>query len=135
MMKILKISIVLITCLLAGCAGMNSDFNCNKAAGDQCMSVTETNDMARQGQAGVSMAQNSGASDTGSIPSAHLMTYPLKPPMPGVPVRAGESVQRLWIAPWIDTAHTFHEPSVVYFVKTPSHWNTLSVQAVSREGQ
>lgn len=35
---------------LTGCAGMNSDFDCNKTATDQCLTMTEANKLASQGK-------------------------------------------------------------------------------------
>lgn len=35
---------------LAGCAGMNSDFDCNKTATDQCLTTGEANKLAAQGK-------------------------------------------------------------------------------------
>ncbi|MBN3262960.1 type IV conjugative transfer system lipoprotein TraV [Pectobacterium brasiliense] len=36
--------------ILSGCAGMNSDFDCNKTATDQCLSMTEANKLAAKGK-------------------------------------------------------------------------------------
>ncbi|WP_323612696.1 type IV conjugative transfer system lipoprotein TraV [Pectobacterium versatile] len=36
--------------VLSGCAGMNSDFDCNKTATDQCLSMTEANKLAAKGK-------------------------------------------------------------------------------------
>jgi conjugal transfer pilus assembly protein TraV len=35
---------------LTGCAGMNSDFDCNKTTTDQCLTMTEANKLAAQGK-------------------------------------------------------------------------------------
>ena len=35
---------------LTGCAGMNSDFDCNKTATDQCLTTGEANKLAAQGK-------------------------------------------------------------------------------------
>ena len=35
---------------LTGCAGMNSDFDCNKTATDQCLSMADANKLAAQGK-------------------------------------------------------------------------------------
>lgn len=126
-------SLTVISCLLmlGGCTGMNGGFSCDETSGDHCMSVSQTNTLAKEGRAGQSANASVSATQQESTTPLQAMTYPLKAPAPGVPVRAGESVQKLWIAPWVDKDHTFHEPDNVFFVTTPSHWNTLSVQAVS----
>jgi conjugal transfer pilus assembly protein TraV len=35
---------------LTGCAGMNSDFDCNKTATDKCLTTAEANKLAAQGK-------------------------------------------------------------------------------------
>lgn len=35
---------------LTGCAGLNSDFDCNKTATDQCLTTSEANKLAAQGK-------------------------------------------------------------------------------------
>ncbi|WP_313107978.1 MULTISPECIES: type IV conjugative transfer system lipoprotein TraV [Pseudescherichia] len=36
--------------VLSGCAGMNSDFDCNKTATDQCLTTSEANKLAASGK-------------------------------------------------------------------------------------
>ncbi|MFK3662760.1 type IV conjugative transfer system lipoprotein TraV [Scandinavium sp. NPDC088450] len=43
-------SAAVICSALAGCAGMNSDFDCNKTTTDQCLTMTEANKLAAQGK-------------------------------------------------------------------------------------
>ncbi|WP_081653669.1 TraV family lipoprotein, partial [Phytobacter massiliensis] len=40
----------LLCCALTGCAGMNSDFDCNKTATDKCLTTAEANKLAAQGK-------------------------------------------------------------------------------------
>lgn len=40
----------LLCATLAGCAGMNSDFDCNKTATDQCLSMADASRLAAQGK-------------------------------------------------------------------------------------
>lgn len=53
---------------------------------------------------------------------------PVSTPTPAVsteyprPLRLGERTAQLWIAPYIDTADVYHQPSNVVFVVTSSHW-------------
>lgn len=41
---------VLLCGALTGCAGMNSDFDCNKTATDQCLSMADANKLAARGK-------------------------------------------------------------------------------------
>ncbi|AGO57698.1 type IV conjugative transfer system protein TraV (plasmid) [Serratia plymuthica 4Rx13] len=49
MKKLLILTVITAAAVLTGCAGMNSDFECNKTAGDACLSMTEANALARSG--------------------------------------------------------------------------------------
>ena len=41
---------VLLCGMLTGCAGMNSDFDCNKTATDQCLSMSDASHLAAKGK-------------------------------------------------------------------------------------
>lgn len=45
-----KLGAALLCGALTGCAGMNSDFDCNKTATDQCLTTAEANKLAAQGK-------------------------------------------------------------------------------------
>ncbi|WP_262216153.1 type IV conjugative transfer system lipoprotein TraV [Serratia ficaria] len=49
MKKLLILAVITTAALMTGCAGMNSDFECNKTAGDACLTMTEANALARSG--------------------------------------------------------------------------------------
>lgn len=52
--------------LLSGCAGMNSDFDCDAKAQDKCMTMEEANQRARQ------MSPVTRSTETGPLPSQSL---------------------------------------------------------------
>lgn len=173
---------------LTGCAGMNSDFDCNKTATDQCLSMTDANKLAARGKSlddlsttEVTPAKKpvteplpvltntrplvspdrplsvaavpARATTTGSlltpraVAGTRLTTGSVLTPTPVLPpsaltasyipvrsrqtdnagqvaaVRVPDAVQRLWIAPWVDTQDNFHQPAVVEFVKNKAHWD------------
>ncbi|VYU36431.1 type IV conjugative transfer system lipoprotein TraV [Metakosakonia massiliensis] len=164
----------LLCCALTGCAGMNSDFDCNKTATDKCLTTAEANKLAAQGKslndidnavkvkkpAGealpalhntapvvnparpVSVAAT-GASSSAPLAARHASISPLSKPVTPLtrpasvitPLRSDtgagrvmaqripDDVQRLWIAPWVDTDDNFHQPAVVEFVKSKSRWD------------
>lgn len=121
---------------LAGCAGMNSSFGCNARAGDSCTPVSKVNQNAEAGtydnvdsgdeQSGESNTQAFGYANTSGNAGYNVAT-----PTPGQPIRFGDTVQRIWIAPYEDTSKTYHEPSYVYTVLDKSHWIGLPAQEVS----
>ncbi|MDU7046956.1 MAG: TraV family lipoprotein [Enterobacter roggenkampii] len=82
---------------LTGCAGLNSDFDCNKKSSGSLVTPLDT--------------------------SSHAAPVPVNT-AGRVPVqRIPDATQRLWIAPWVDTDDNFHQPAVVEFVKNKSHWD------------
>lgn len=135
----LTLSLLLIAVLgcLSGCAGMNTKFGCNAVAGDSCTPVSVVN---RQAEAGdynnVDNADPtiSSASNTQTFGYSEKDTgYNVATPMPGEPVRFGETVQRVWIAPYEDSSKNYHEPSYIYAVLDKAHWIGLPAKSVSQD--
>ena len=56
--------------------------------------------------------------------------YEVSTPTPGKPIRYGEGVQRIWIAPYEDVDGNYHEPSFVYTVVRTSHWIGIPQKAI-----
>ena len=160
---------------LAGCAGMNSDFDCNQTATDKCLTTAEANKLAAQGKSiediGTELKTKKPAGE--ALPALHNSAPVINPsrpvsvaatgvsfPAPATPrvtpttsllsrpvqnaatplttvtpakvttdaghvtaLRIPDDVQRLWIAPWVDTDDNFHQPAVVEFVKNKSRWD------------
>lgn len=127
------ISLIISIASLSGCTGMNGRFGCNATAGDSCTPVSIVN---RNAQAG-DYDNVDNASDSGSASQQNFgyaskdVGYNVTTPIPGEPVRFGESVQRIWIAPYKDSSHNFHEPSYVYTVLNKSHWIGLPEQSIT----
>lgn len=134
--RIILLLIVLpCTGLLSGCAGMNSKFDCEVNGQGMCAPLDRVNRLADQGAFNTT-SENAGKisssiNETGAInttqPSSH---YAVDTPKPGEPIRYGETVQRVWIAPYQDTQGNYHEPSYVYTVVEPGHWVGVPAQEV-----
>lgn len=126
--RLIKIVPVLIALgLLSGCAGMNGDFGCHATAGSGCTPVSQVNAQAQAGDfdnetSGGGRIQLPASSHTFSYAATQSSAYQGVTPMPGQPVRTTGRVQRLWIAPYQDLAHNYHEPSYVYTVLEKPHW-------------
>lgn len=129
-MRLKIIGLIAGAILLSGCAGMNSNFDCNKVGGDGagCVSMDQVNQMINQGD----FNNPDGASSKAPVANNNISAYQAPTPMPGEPVRYSESIQRIWIAPWQDVAGNYHEPSYVYVVLTPAHWVGIPVDQVQR---
>ena len=50
--------------------------------------------------------------------------------IPGQPVRYGETVQRIWIAPYEDTEGNYHQDSFMYSVMKGGHWKGNPVKNI-----
>ncbi|WP_145033246.1 type IV conjugative transfer system lipoprotein TraV [Pantoea ananatis] len=64
----------LLCAALTGCAGMNTDFDCNKTATDQCLSMSEASHLAAQHK---SLDDLSGENASGPKPAAEPLTVPV----------------------------------------------------------
>ncbi len=119
--------------MLSGCAGMNGKFNCNATAGDSCTPVSIVNRNAQAGRYdNVDNSDDSGSASQQNFGYASKDAgYNVTTPIPGEPVRFGETVQRIWIAPYKDSAQNFHEPSYVYAVLNKAHWIGLPQKSIT----
>lgn len=135
----LILSLLLLTAFgfLSGCAGMNTKFGCNAVAGDSCTPVSVVNRQAEAGDynnvdnADPAIAQSSNTQTLGY--AGKDAGYNVATPMPGEPVRYGETVQRVWIAPYEDSSKNYHEPSYIYAVLDKAHWVGLPAKSVSQD--
>lgn len=130
-----SVSLMISLGLLSGCTGMNDQFGCNAKAGDSCTPVSVVNRNAEAGDySNVDNGSSGGYASTQNYPYTGQDTgYNLATPMPGDPVRYGETVQRIWIAPYTDSAHNYHEPSYVFTVLDKSHWVGLPTQSITSD--
>lgn len=145
--------------VLTGCTAMNSSFDCPKSKGMMCKRIDQVNAMVDQGEIDTSGQPSSAAVKTSAddtpkpMPSVHpvrnnsisfgqqkeeqdsagnySMPYPEdKEALPGKPLRYGETVMRLWLAPFEDTQDNYHSPSMIYAVVKPGHWIGQPVKAI-----
>lgn len=120
---------------LTGCAGMNSSFGCNARAGDSCTPVSKVNKNAEAGDYdNVESGSDSSAAQSNTQTFGYTNQnagYNVTTPIPGEPIRFGETVQRVWIAPYQDASQNYHEPSYIYTVLNQPHWIGLPAKEVS----
>lgn len=141
--------------LLSGCAGMNSDLGCNQVQGmSSCTSMWSVNNMANKGTfnntsrvltdpngqlvtTSTQTPANLNSASSSSIPqnsssnsNGGTLGYMAPTPLTGQPIRASESSQQIWLAPWVDASGNFHDSAYIYHVTTPGHWIGAPVQAV-----
>lgn len=126
------VSVVLLinVCLLSACTTMNSNFDCPNKAGVNCKSLDQINAMVDSGQLRGRM-QTSLVNDVGNITN-EFQAFPVSATfVPGQPIRYGETVQRIWIAPYEDTEGLYHQDNLIYSVIKPGAWIGKPVKTVN----
>ncbi len=125
--------------LLSGCEGMNSEFSCPMRPGQMCASVDEVNKMVNQGKIGKknnmsNVADKSGyPMEIGTLKSSTLTGYPVGKTETGDPLRYGESVMRVWVAPYEGSDGNYYQASTLYTVVKQGHWVGDPVKAINEE--
>jgi len=120
MKKIIVSLFVLICGVSTGCTTMNSSFDCPNKAGVQCKSLDQINNMVDNGQI---QGRTQSDSHANSMSETEFQPYPMKTSYyPGEPLRYGETVQRVWVAPFEDTEGNYHQDNFIYTVSKGGHW-------------
>jgi len=104
---------------LSACGTMNSSFDCPNKVGVSCKSLSEVNRMVDSGQIRTQSAEVASYKQDGLVASqtsADMTAYY------GAPLRYGETVQRIWIAPYEDKDNNYHQDSVMYSIIKDGHW-------------
>jgi conjugal transfer pilus assembly protein TraV len=131
-------------CLLSGCAGVKSEFECNVTSSDSCMTMQQANEKAKAAETpgrgkpdatalprlaegdfhstAVASPPGIAVPPLASLSTGHAVPRSVMPGNYPRPLRVGEQVASLWIAPYIDTGDVYHQPAVVLFVVKPSRW-------------
>ena len=119
-MRIIQLMLIsLVSQLLISCSSMNSNFDCPMSAGVMCKSMDQINGMVDSGL----IHGGSQISDYRSISDAEFQPYAVASGFyPGAPLRYGETVQRIWIAPFEDTENNYHQDSYMYSIIKNGHW-------------
>lgn len=114
---------------LTGCAGLNSDFDCNKTATDQCLTTGEANKTAAQGKSLDDLtAENTAKKPAGETLPALRNSAPVVNPFRPVSVAAtGTTAARP-----LTTAPAKTSGSLVTPLATPSHATPVPVNTADR---
>ncbi|HHF7380159.1 TPA: TraV family lipoprotein [Legionella anisa] len=91
MNQLIRILLLATVSILTGCSSMNSQFSCNKTAGDGCLSMEEVNAMTEGG-------------------SIQVIRRTPVTPVPLLKVKT----RRVWIAPYVDNNKVKHQGELVY---------------------
>ncbi len=122
--------------LLSGCAEMNSKFDCPMKPGVSCSSLDQVNAKVDRGEIGSSTTEptdytsvkNNSFNQTQSMKPVYMVSPSVRKPL-----RYGETVQRIWIAPFEDTSGNYHQESDIYTISKPGHWIDYPVKSINTE--
>lgn len=135
---IFKIIIGPLFILITGCAGMNSHFDCPMKPGVMCASVDQVNRSVDQGNLGTESAANCKTCSSGSYQIKKINqfanAYPMNAINLGDPIRFGETVMRIWIAPYEDSNDDYYQPTIIYTVIKPGHWIGNPPHSINADG-
>lgn len=97
---------------------MNSSFDCPNKAGVMCKSVDQINRMVDTGE-----LQGRAVQSSSITTNNEFQPYSLEAGYyPGAPLRYGETVQRIWLAPYEDSESNYHQDSMMYAIVKKGHW-------------
>jgi conjugal transfer pilus assembly protein TraV len=132
MKRFVMVIFVLINIGLLSACTTNSSFDCPNKAGVNCRSLDQINRMVDNGQIhGRTQMDVREETKTNLVDGAEFQSFPTAPPfIPGQPIRYGETVQRIWIAPYEDTDGNYHQDSLIYAIMKGGHWIGKPVKTV-----
>lgn len=117
--------IYLMSTVLTGCSSLNSEFECSMKPGIRCESLDQVNSRVDNGEIGQSNLKMT-RMDVPVTNGNGATNYPLYKDSACLsqrePLRYGETVMRVWMAPYEDTSGNYHQESEVYSVVKPGHW-------------
>lgn len=130
MKKLLMTTWLMVSALtLSACSSMNGSFDCPNKAGVNCKSLDQINGMVDSGQ--IQGRSGLTGSDDQRTVSTEFESYPGAVSYhPGAPLRYGETVQRIWVAPYEDTEGNYHQDSLMYAIVKHGHWIGAPVKAI-----
>ena len=117
MRRVLIAFILLGSIALSACAGMHAPMDCPMTEGVRCESLDHINAKVDQGIIGRETGQK-----TALLRPINKIGARVLDPGSEAPLRYGETVMRVWLSPFEDTAGNYHQESEVYTVVAPSYW-------------
>lgn len=113
--------LTMVNFLLCSCAQLNDSFDCPMKPGIQCKSLDEVNTLVDRG----AFKERKACAD--EISSIDFTVDEVQP------LRYGETVQRLWIAPYEDQTGNYHKVSEIFVITKPGHWLNQPLKEILNE--
>ena len=109
------LSLILAPFILAGCAGMNGNFDCPLGSATSCKSLDQVNSMIDQGNFNTSTGQASSTINTAPLQNAPFRV--------GDPIWIPATIVQISILPYFDSNNIYHQSIETLFVTAkPKHW-------------
>ena len=117
--------------LLSGCTTLfNSGFECSKVGGQKgCVSLNDVNQQASEITAHSNQKSPTAKSKAKKSPPQFMGSQHSIPDI-GLPVRVGESIQKVLLFDYIDKVGNYHEPSVIYTILKAPAWQKHAVHEI-----
>ena len=117
--------------LLSGCTTLfNSGFECSKVGGQKgCVSLNDINQQASEIVADSNQPSRTAKPKAKKSPPQFMGSQHSIPEI-GLPVRVGESIQKVLLFDYIDKAGNYHEPSVIYTILKAPQWQKHAVHEI-----
>lgn len=117
---ILLISVAL---LLNACASTNSQFDCPMKPGIRCESIDSVNARIDRGEiSGNHSLKLASSNEFDSSRSDYPHYFNMSHFGKDEPLRYGETVMRVWVAPFEDKEGNYHQESDIFTITKPGHW-------------
>ena len=115
--------IILVTTILNGCSSINSQFDCSMKPGIRCESIDSVNSRVDRGEIGGTTSMSGiTPSSIQSISYKDAAYSRINPFKNSEPLRYGETVMRVWVAPFEDKEGNYHQESDIYTITKPGSW-------------
>jgi conjugal transfer pilus assembly protein TraV len=125
-----------VTILLSGCSSINSQFDCSMKPGIRCESIDSVNERVDRGEiGGASSASSLITSSTQSISYKDAVYSKINFYKNGEPLRYGETVMRVWVAPFEDKEGNYHQESDIYTITKPGSWVGAPLKELDVNGE
>jgi len=127
-------TLILLSTLLNGCSGINSQFDCPMKPGIRCESIDSVNARVDRGEIG-----------SGATTLSTRLVQPITCKTPtcsrfipfrnGEPLRYGETVMRVWVAPFEDKEGNYHQESDIFTITKPGSWIGAPLKEMDVNGE
>jgi len=116
------ISLLSIVLLLNACANINKSPACPKSTLGQCLSMGAVNDLIDQGSFEQEIQKNYRKKSQQQTRSLQFYDQAQVQDINNIPLRSGEKILQIWLAPYEDDAGNYVTGHSIFTVVLPASW-------------